>query len=310
MPDTSFPFAYFENRITPIDDARVSIMTNALQYGTGVFGGIRGYYREDVHTLNIFRPFDHFDRMLQSLSILGVSLPHTTNELVGILTELTKKNKPTCNTYYRPFSYAGSTFLSPNLHRDHTFTFSLYMLPLNDYLSTDKGLSAKVTSWRRISDNAIPARGKISGGYINSALSRKEAEDDGYDEAIVLTESGNVSEGSAENIFIVKNHTLVTPPVSDCILEGITRKTVMTLASKLNIPVIERSVNRTELYTAEEAFFCGTGVQVAWISRIDARQIGNGAIGSITKKIQSLYFDVVTGHETVDPSWILSIPTK
>lgn len=306
---TSFPYAFFQGNIVKTEDAKVSIMTNALQYGTGVFGGIRGYYNKEKGFLSLFRINDHYTRFLNSLKIIGVELPYTKDELITHTLALTKQNAPQTDTYFRPFAYAGSTNLSPNLDRDHEFAFALYMIPLGDYLPTDKGISVCVTSWRRISDNAIPSRAKISGGYINSALARHEAVMNGYDEAIFLNESGHVAEGSAMNFCMVRDGVLITPPKSDDILEGITRRTIMTLATDLGIPVEERTIDRSELYIADEAFFCGTGAQVAWISHIDKRIIGDGKRGKIAGKLQDLFFSVVRGNEEKYENWCTKIDT-
>lgn len=309
MKDNFFPYTFFQGKFVKSEEAKVSIMTNALQYGTGVFGGIRGYYHKNKKFLSIFRMEDHYQRLLNSLKILGVSINYSLNELKAITIELVQKNKPKTDVYFRPFAYAGSLNLAPNLSRDSVFDFALYMIPLGEYLPVDKGLSVIVSSWRRISDNAIPARAKISGCYVNSALARKEASDKGYDEAIVLDEKGNVCEGSAENLFIVRDGILITPPVSDDILEGITRKTIIELAKDLNLPFQERSIDRTELYLAQEAFFSGTGVQIAWISQIDERKIGEGKKGKITKKLQDLFFKIVKGdHKKYSRKWCTIVP--
>ncbi|MDI6883241.1 MAG: branched-chain amino acid transaminase [Patescibacteria group bacterium] len=308
MTNQFFPYAFFQEKFVKTEEAKVSIMTNALQYGTAVFGGIRGYYNKNKKFLSIFRMDDHYQRFLNSLKILGVSIPYTLAKLKKITLELTKINKPQTDVYFRPFAYAGSTQLSPNLATDSVFDFALYMIPLGDYLPTDRGLSVVVSSWRRISDNAIPARAKISGAYINSALARKEATDRGCDEAIVLTANGHVSEGSAENLFIVRDGVLITPKKSDDILEGITRRTIIELARDLKIPVEERSIDRTELYIADEVFFTGTGVQVAWVAKIDGRTIGSGQRGEITAKIQDLFFKIVRDeHKKYSPKWCTKV---
>ena len=293
----AFPFAFFNNSITKIEDAKVSIMTNALQYGTGVFGGIRGYYSEKEQYLSIFRLEDHMKRFLSSLHVIGVHIPYSQNELVTIVKKLAEKNSPKMDAYFRPFAYAGSTFLSPNLHRDSQFDFALYMIPLGEYLPVSKGLKVGVSSWRRIADNAIPSRAKISGGYINSALARAEAENHGYDEAIFITQEGTVAEGSAENFFMVRDGVLVTSAKTDDVLEGITRRSILKIASDLHIPVEERSIDRSELYVCDEAFFSGTGVQVSWISEVDGRKVGAGERGTITAKVQDLFFRTVRGQE-------------
>lgn len=299
----SYPYAFFEGKTVTIDEAKVSIMTNALQYGTGIFAGIRGYYNTDTNTLSVFRIRDHYQRFMQSTKILNVSLAYTSDDLEKITLDLIRKNKPTTDSYIRPFAYASSLGLSPNLRKDKEFELSIYMIPLGDYLPTGKGLKACISSWRRVSDNAIPARGKFSGAYLNSALARAEAEYNGCDEAIFLTEAGTVCEGSAENVWIVRDGTLITPANTDETLEGITRRTIITLATDMGIPVEQRTIDRSELYVADEAFFSGTGVQVAWISEIDRRMIGSGTIGPITKKLQDTYFDVVKGNNSSYSQW-------
>lgn len=307
MTNTSCPFAFFEGKVVPMEEAKVSIMTNALQYGTGIFSGMRGYFDKDSNALRIFRIDDHIERFLQSLRILGVSIEYSHEDLKKIILELVAKNKPTSDLYFRPFAYAGSLNLAPNLDRDSVFNFALYMIPMGDYLPTDKGLSVGVSSWRRISDNAIPSRAKISGGYINSALAKKDAHNAGYDEAIFLNEAGHVAEGSAMNIFIARNGTLITPPPSDDILEGITRRSILQIAKDNGIEVLERSIDRSELYVSDEVFFSGTAAQIAWIQKVDGRVVGNGEQGTVSKKIQEIFFNTVRGKEEKYKSWLTEV---
>jgi len=306
MTKDVYPFCFFQGKIVPIENAKVSIMTNALQYGTGVFGGIRVYHNKEKNFFSAFRIEDHYKRFLSSLKILGVGFPYKKAELIEHTLELIKKNKPTGDAYLRPLAYVGHTKLGPNL-ADTTMDFSLYMITLNEYLPVNKGLSVLVSSWRRVSDNAIPARAKITGAYINSALARKEAHELGYNEAIVLSESGHVTEGSAENLFIVRDGVLITPAVYADTLEGITRKSVLQLAHDMGIPTETRSIDRSELYIADETFFSGTGVQVAWIAKIDNRKIGNGERGPITAKLQDKFFDVVRGNDSKYSQWLTRI---
>lgn len=303
----AFPHAWFEGGIVPIEQAQVSIMTNALQYGTGWFAGVRGYLSADKKSFHIFRLDDHIHRFLSSAKILGVKIRHSSEELRNIIIDLTRKNAPTCDTYYRPFAYLGSLALSPDLSHDEYFDFALYMIPLGDYLATDRGNSVGVSTWRRISDTSIPARAKISGGYINSALAKKEAHDRGFVEAIVLTDDGHVSEGSAMNVFIVRNGVLITTPKYEDILEGITRHTILTLAHEMGIPTEERSIDRTELYIADEAFFSGTGAQVAWIDSVDGRKVSDGTEGFITKKLRDRFFNIVRGNDNKYEKWLTKI---
>jgi len=299
----ALPYAFFQGKVVPVEKAQINIQTNALQYGTGIFGGIRGYYNKKGKFISIFRLNDHITRFVNSMKILGESIKYSKTDLIDITMKLMKKNAPHTDTYIRPFSYAGSLSLTPNLERDNPFYFAEYMIPLGDYLSTDHGVKVCVSSWRRISDNAIPSRAKITGAYINSALAKKEANKNGFDEAIFLNEAGNVAEGSAMNLFIVRDGVLITPSKFDDILEGITRRSVLQFAKDLHIPVEERTIDRSELYIADEAFFCGTGAQVAWISNIDHRKVGTGRRGKIAGTIQDLFFKVVRGEEDKYESW-------
>jgi branched-chain amino acid aminotransferase len=309
MKATSFPYAFFQEKIVNIEEAKVSVMTNALQYGTGIFGGIRGYYNAEKKYISVFRLDDHYKRFLLSVNVLGCTLPYTKEQLKELTIALIKKNKPTTDAYLRPFAYVGHTNLGPNL-ADTTLDFTVYMIPLGEYLPVDKGLSVMVSSWRRISDNAIPSRAKISGGYVNSALARKEAHENGYDEAIMLSEAGNVSEGSAENLFIVRDGVVITPAVADDVLEGITRRTVIQLAKDNNIPVEVRTIDRSELYVSDEVFLSGTGCQIAWISKIDKRTIGSGKIGPVSKLLQEKFFKIVRGEDDIYADWCTKIPMK
>jgi branched-chain amino acid aminotransferase len=231
MKVQAFPYAFFEGKVTKIEDAKVSIMTNALQYGTAFFGGIRGYYNAERGFVSFFRIDDHIKRFLSASNILGCKFPYSQDELKQIILDLIAKNQPKANVYLRPFGYVGNTELGPNF-ANITLDFALYMIPLEEYMPLGKGLNLVVSSWQRISDNAIPTRAKISGGYANSALARKEATDGGFDEAILLNSRGYVSEGSAENIFIVRNGKLITPGLSEGVLEGITRRSVMQMAAQ------------------------------------------------------------------------------
>ncbi len=309
MNSTPFPYAYFQGNIIKIEDAKVSIMTNALQYGTGIFGGIRGYVNTKKGSISVFRIDDHYKRFLSSVKILGCSLPYTKEQLRENTLDLIKKNRPQTDVYLRPYAYVGHTNLGPNL-ADTVLDFALYMIPLGEYLPVSKGLSLMVSSWRRISDNAIPSRAKISGGYVNSALARKEAHENGYDEAIMLSEAGSVCEGSAENLFIIRDGVLITPAAGDDVLEGITRRSLMKIAKDMGIPIEARTVDRSELYVADEVFLSGTGCQVAWVAKIDKRIIGNGKRGTITAKLQDKFFKIVRGEDKEYESWCTTISIK
>ncbi|HWY79005.1 MAG TPA: branched-chain amino acid transaminase [Candidatus Sulfotelmatobacter sp.] len=308
MKTGSYPYAFFQNKIVLTEDAKVSIMTNALQYGTGFFGGIRGYYHKDADYHSVFRLEDHYKRFVSSSNILGCKLPYTVEELKKVTLDLLMKNKPKSNIYFRPFAYIGNTELGPNF-ANITLDFALYMIPLEEYMPLGKGLSLVVSSWQRISDNAIPSRGKISGGYVNSALARKEATDGGFDEAIMLNKFGRVAEGSAENLFILRNDTLITPDISEGILEGITRRSILQIAQDMGIKIVERPIERSELYIADEVFMTGTGCQVAWVEQIDKRRVANGKIGPMTSILKEKFFKVVTGEDEQYSHWCTKIST-
>lgn len=297
-------YAFFKDKIVPIAQAKIDIRTHTLQYGTGIFEGIRCYWNENAKTGYIFRMEDHYKRFLANSRILMIKIKYSVEELCGITIELLKKEMYKEDCYIRPFAYNSGLNIGPKLIGNDQDIF-IYSIPLGDYLDTSKAINVCISSWERISDNAIPPRAKISGSYVNAALQKTEALLNGFDEALVLTDNRNhVSEGSAMNLFMVREGTLITPPVTDDILEGITRDTIIKLAQdEENINVIERPVDRTELYTADELFFCGTGAQVSPIGSVDKRLIGNGKIGLITKKIQDLYFRVVKNEVASYSHW-------
>ncbi len=292
-----FPYAFFEGDLVPSDQAKVNIATHALQYGTGCFGGIRGYVDRDGTTINIFRLRDHTQRLLQSARLLRANVSYDADDIARIVTDLIQKNAPRQNVYIRPFIYKAELALAPRLTglRD---ALAIYMIELDDYLDLSAPVSLMVSSWQRIEDNVIPSRGKVTGAYINSSLAKDQAGEAGYDDAIMLNRDGKIAEASGANIFIVRNGTLITPPVTEDILEGITRRSLVEFARDAGIPVAERSIDRSELYIADEAFLCGTGVQVAAIGSIDGRPIGDGKLGPITSQLQSIYFSLVRGDDS------------
>ncbi|MBC7222856.1 MAG: branched-chain amino acid transaminase [Anaerolineae bacterium] len=296
-------YAFFRGAFVPLEEARLSIMAHVVNYGTGCFEGIRAYWNPEASQLYVFRMREHYERLLNSCRILLITLPYDAEELGEITRELLRKEGYREDVYIRPLAYKGSEGIGVRLH-DLEDEFALFAVPFGKYIPKEGGIRACVSSWRRVNDSAIPARAKIIGAYVNSAFSKTEAQLDGYDEAIVLTDDGYVSEGSAENIFLVRDGHLITPPVTENILEGITRATLMELArEELGIPTVERRINRTELYVADEAFFCGTGVELTPIAEIDGRPVGTGDLGPITRKLQDLYFRVVRGQEPKYLHW-------
>jgi branched-chain amino acid aminotransferase len=297
------PYAYFNKKFMPLEEAKIGILTHALHYGTACFEGIRGNWNSDQKQLLIFRAKEHFERLLLSCRILRVKLPYTAQELSDITVQLVAKSGYKEDVYIRPLAYKSSEKIGVRLH-DIEDNFLMIVSTLAAYLDTDKGVRCCISSWRRVDDNMIPARGKITGIYVNSALAKSEALQRGFDEAILLTHDGHISEGSGENIFIVINNKLITPPSTDNILLGITRDAVMNIArSELGVDTIERSVDRSELYTCDEAFFTGTAAHVTPITEIDERPVGNGKIGKITSKLQQLYFQIIQGKNPKYREW-------
>jgi len=300
-------YAFFKGGIVPIDKAKVGIRTHALQYGTACFEGIRGYWNKEEEQLYILHLEAHYRRFLRSCKILKIDLPYSLEELCKVTVELADRNGYREDAYIRPLAYKSSETISPRLHNLEG-DLAIYMIPLGDYIDTSKGVRTMVSSWRRVADNAIPARGKITGSYINSAFAKTEAAENGFDEAIVLTEDGHVCEGSAENIFLVRYGKIITPPLSEDILEGVTRDTIIQIAKdEIGIETVERKVDRTELYVADELFFCGTGAQVSPIIEVDRRAVGDGKPGPITSKISRLYFDIVRGKVPKYHKWLTPV---
>jgi branched-chain amino acid aminotransferase len=287
--------AFFRGHIVPYSDARIGVLSHGLNYGTAAFGGLRGYWSEDEKELFVFRPLDHFRRFLQSARLLLMDLPYAPEDLAKSLRQLLLAEGLQKDCYIRPLCYYSDEMIGVRLHDLHP-EVSMVAVPYGNYLSRDEGLHVGVSSWRRVDDNVIPARGKIAGSYVNSALAKTEAIKNGFDEALLLNEDGHLCEASAANVFVIRDGVVLTPPVSDNILEGITRRTIMTLlADELGHKVVERSIDRTELYVAEEVFLVGTGVQIGAIGRIDHRPVGNGKIGPITAAVKDLFFQVVRG---------------
>ncbi len=289
-------YAYFKGEIVPYSEARVGVMTHALNYGTAVFGGMRGYWNEEEEQLFLFRPVDHFKRLRQSARIMCMALDLTPQELSQICIELLQAEGYRTDVYLRPLAYKADEIIGVKLH-DLEDELTIFSIPFDRYVANDTNAHVTFSSWVRLDDNVIPARGKISGAYVNSALIKTDALRAGFDEALVLTREGHVSEGSAENIFMVREGQLITPPVTENILEGITRRSVMTLAEQeLGLEVVERPIDRTEVYLCEEFFFTGTAAQVTAVTRVDHRAIGEGVMGPITTHLRELFQKAARGR--------------
>ena len=294
--------AFFNGEFVPIEQAQVSVMTAALNYGLGVFEGIRAYWNADDAQLYVFHLREHMERLKRSCAIMFMELPYSVDDLCNLTVELLRREGFREDVYIRPLVFKSDHTIAVRLNK-MTDAFALYAVPFGQYIP-GSAVRACVSSWRRIEDNIMPSRAKVSGGYVNSALAKTEALLNGYDEAIVLGSDGQVSEASAANLYIVRHGALVTPPITSDILEGITRRVVAELArAEMGVQVIERPIDRTELYVAEEAFFCGTGAEVKPIIEIDRRPVGNGEVGSITARLVELYRAVVRGQAPTYRAW-------
>ncbi len=292
-------YAYFHKQFVPLSEAKVGIMTHCLHYGTAVFEGIRGNWNSEKQQLHLFRLKAHYQRMHQGCQVLNIDLPYTTDELCQITVELAKKCNFQEDIYIRPLAYKSSESLGVRLH-DLECDFLVFAFPWGPYLDLDKARCC-VSSWRY--PREVP-RAKFTGLYINNALAKTEAFDNGFDEAIMLTSDGYVSEGSGENIFLVIDGRLVTPVSYNVMLIGITRDTVIKLArNELGMETIERSIDRNELYTADECLLTGTAANITPVAEIDRRKIGNGEIGETTRKLQQLYSDVIRGNNPKYLDW-------
>jgi branched-chain amino acid aminotransferase len=301
-------FAFFEGEIRPIHDAKVSVMTHTFNYGTGCFGGIRGYWNQEQEQLYIFRILDHYQRFLYSAKILMAQLPYTAQDLANITVDLVVREGWRENCYIRPLLYKADELIGVRLH-DLRDAVTIFSTPMGNYLPREEGVTLGTSSWRRVDDTAIPPRGKIVGAYANSALVKTEAHLNGFDDGLVLNQDGHIAEASAANLVMVRHGKLVMPPKSANALEGITLSSIMHLAQEeLGLEVESREIDRTELYYADEAFLCGTGVQIAAVSSVDHRMIGSGELGPITNAIRDLYFRVVRGQEPKYTHWLTPVP--
>jgi len=289
-------YAFFKGKIVPFGDAKISIMTHAFNYGTGVFEGIRCYWNAGKNQMFIVKLKEHFERLEKSSNLaLKASMKYSIPELEKIAVELVKKNGYREDIYIRPIYYKSQEKIGLGLIGIED-DFCMFLAPFGAYLDITKGIRVCVSSWWRISAQSAPQGAKITGTYFNSSLAKAEALEKGYDEAILLSHEKTVAEGSGENLFMVKNGELITPPLSETILPGITRKCIMDLAkNELGTATIERQIDQKELYSADELFFCGTGAQVSPIIEVDDKMIKDGKIGSLTKKLQDLYFAAARG---------------
>lgn len=299
--------AFFEGKIVPLGEAKINIATHGFLYGTAVFSGMRAYWNEEKKELYLFRPYDHFRRLLDSARMMAMEVPYDEEGLIQLTIDLLKTDNYQQDVYLRPTIYKADMGIGVRLHnlRDE---LSIFTAAYEPYVKNDTNSHVTVSSWRRVDDNAIPARSKVAGAYVNSALAKTDANRAGFDEALVLTSEGHVSEGSAMNVFMIRNGTLYTPPLTDNILEGITRRSVIEVAQKeLGLEVVERSIDRTEILIADEVFLTGSAAQVVAVTKIDYRPIGGGVMGPITSKLKDIYEDIVRARNTKYANWNVAV---
>ena len=307
MPE---PFAYFKKQIVPLADAKIGIMTHAFNYGTGVFEGIRGNWNADTETIYLFKVQEHLKRLRSSARIVNIEIAETDAELTSAILEVVERSAIREDQYIRPLAYKSSEVLGVRLHNldDDLLVF---VAPFGPYLDSDAGIRCQTSSWRRVEDVSIPARAKGTGIYVNSALAKTEANLNGFDEAIMLNMDGHVSEGSGENIVVIRNGKLITPAPSDNVLEGITLETVLGLgASELGLQWEARTIDRSELYVADEVFMTGTAAHVTPILEVDHRKVGAGDIGPITAQLKARYFNIIYGRVPEYAHWLTPVALR
>jgi branched-chain amino acid aminotransferase len=298
---------FFEGKVVPFEQAKVSVATHAFNYGTAVFGGIRGYWNDEKKRLYIFRPFDHYRRLLNSGRLMNMQIPYDEESLIQLTLDLVRMEGWQTDIYIRPLIYKADMGIGVRLH-DLKDELTIFTMPFQQYVKNDTNAHVTVSSWRRLDDNMIPARGKISGAYANSALIKTDAQRAGFDEALVLNQNGHISEGSAMNIFMVRDGVVVTPPVTDNILEGITRRTAMELAkNELGLPVVERPIDRTEIYICDELFMTGSAAQIVAITKVDYRPIGKGEMGPVAGKLREIFSGIVRAKNPKYAHWNVEV---
>jgi len=299
--------AFFQGKIVPYAEAKIGVATHALNYGTAVFGGLRGYWNAGKKKLFVFRPIDHYQRFLNSCRIMCMDFDQTPESLTDLTVELLRQDAYEENVYVRPLAYKADETIGVRLH-DLKEDLTIFAMPFEQYGKNETSAHVTISSWRRVDDNTIPARGKISGAYASSALVKTDAIRSGFDEGLVLTQDGHLAEGSAMNIFMVRDGILVTPPITDNILEGITRRSVMELAkNELGLTVVERSIDRSEIYVCEEFFLTGTAAQITVVTKVDHRPVGKGVMGPVGNSIYELFNEVVHGNIPKYAHWNVAV---
>jgi branched-chain amino acid aminotransferase len=300
-------FVYLRQRIVPLEEATVPVMTHAFLYGTAVFEGVRGNWSDEQGATLLFRPQEHFERLKKSAHIMHIALPQSPEEL----TDITAQVVATCgfreDVYIRPIAYKSGEVIGPKLDGVDD-DFMVFVIPFGNYLEVDAGIRCQTSTWRRVPDTSIPARAKVNGLYVNSALAKTEAVENGYDEAVMLNDDGHVSEGSGENLVMLRHGRLIMPERSDNVLEGITLDSVCTLArDELGLEIIERTIDRSELYIADEVFLTGTAAHISPVIEVDRRAVGTGLVGPVTAQLQTLFFDAIRGRLPKYARWTRAV---
>jgi len=295
---------WFDGKFVALDKAKVPVTTHAIHYGTSVFEGIRAYW--NTKNLYVFRLKDHIKRFRNSGKFYSISLNFTDKQIENAIVNLCKKNKMKRSCYIRPFYFVGNYGINLHVTEKAPTNVAIFMFPFGD-LFNKKGITAGVSSWRKFSVSSTPPQAKMGGNYLNSILTTQEAKRNGYDEAILLDKLGNVSEAPGENIFIIKDDRIITPPLTSSALAGITRDSIFSIAEDIGYKVVVREITRSELYIADEVFLSGTAAEITPIIRIDQNKIGNGKVGTITSELMSDYKDMVMNKNEKYSEWLTQV---
>lgn len=300
--------AFLNGEFIPLTEAKIGVMTHALHYGSSVFEGIRGNWNSEQEKLYIFRCVEHYERFLEGCKVMRIALPYSAQDLTDITLELLQRCGYKQDLYIRPLAFKGAERVAVLKLQDLEDSITIFTIPFGAYLDLESAANCCTSSWRRMEDTMIPPSSKIGGLYVNSLFAKTEATLAGFDEAILLTQDGYVSEGAGENIFIIKNGKLITPSITNNILTGITRDTVIQIAkNEMGLETLERSVRRSEIYNADECFLTGTAAHLTPVGSLDNINIGNGEMGNITRELQNLYFDVIRGNVEQYMDWCLAV---
>ena len=297
-------YVWFDGKYIQTEKATIPITTHAIHYGTSIFEGIRGYWNKKE--LNIFRLNDHVKRFRKSGQFYNISLKFTDKQITDAIIGICKKNNLKKSCYIRPFYFVGNYGINLHVTEKAPTHMAIFTFPFGD-LFDKNGISAGIVSWRKFSDNSTPTQAKMGGNYLNSIIATQEAKQNGFDEAILLDQKGNVSEAPGENIFLVRDGKLITPSQSSSALEGITQDSIIKLGKDLDLEVSQRTISQSELLLAEEIFLTGTAAEITPVTRINKKIVGNGKVGNITKKIMSEFTDIVMKQNEDYEHWLTGV---